>query len=98
MYSMKRGCIYLTILIVVLSVSFQEVDGRRLVLRGRRTITRHYYTPPIIPAWLMIVFIALAEILFGIILFFVLRRMVLTKSDETMNTYRPAPLEDISNN
>lgn len=56
--------------------------------------------PSMIPAWLMVVFIALAEIVCGAILFFVLRRIVLTKSEETTlaSTYQAAPLEDISNN
>ncbi|XP_055310222.1 uncharacterized protein LOC129573571 [Sitodiplosis mosellana] len=98
MYSIKRGFIYLTVLIVILSITVPEVEGRRLVLRGRRTITRHYYSGSTLPWWLNIVLIALAQILVGVVLFFVLRRLVLTKSEETMNTYQPAPLEDISNN
>lgn len=96
MLAIKRGFIYLTVFIVVLSVIIPETEGRRLVLRGRRTVTRHYYTPPFLPAWVIIVLIALAEILIGVIIFLVLHRLVLRKSSETMNTYQPAPLEDIS--
>lgn len=108
--------------VVILSMSFPEAEGRRLVLRGRRTITRHYYSnipyklllsfifcinvffielhtgPPFLPAWVVIVLVALGEILFGVILFFVLRKFILVKTEETMNTYQPAPIEDISNN
>lgn len=53
---------------------------------------------PFFPAWVTIVLVALAEILVGVVLFFVLQKLVLTKSEETMSTYQPAPLEDISNN
>lgn len=52
----------------------------------------------LIPAWSIVVLIALGQILIGLIMFLVLRRFVLTKSEETMSTYQPAPLEDISNN
>lgn len=54
--------------------------------------------PTMMPVWVLIVLIALGEIVIGVILYFALRQMVLTKSAEPMNTYQPAPLEDISNN
>lgn len=107
---------------MILGIAVQETEGRRLVLRGRRTITRHYYSKlkpliiyqqnlkkklfrfffasiklggTIIPAWLIVVLIGLAEIVFGVALFFALSRMILTKShDDLMNTYQPALLED----
>lgn len=51
--------------------------------------------PSIIPAWLMIVFVALGEIIFGVVLFFVLRKFVLTKDIEApANSYQPALLEE----
>lgn len=98
MYSTKRGFIYLSLFIVILSLSIPETEGRRLVLRGRRTITRHYYSAPVMPVWVLIVLIALAEIFVGVVFYFVLRQMILTKSYEPVNTYQAAPLEDISNN
>lgn len=54
--------------------------------------------PMAVPAWVVIIFVALGEMTLGVVLFLVLRRVVLTKSEETANTYQPAPLEDISNN
>lgn len=127
--------------VVILSITVHETEGRRLVLRGRRTITRHYYSkydfffPPsqsalesnmmniwlhgshgeiiiikkkyflnfktaglLVPAWVVIVFVALGEIVLGAVLFFVLRYFVLTKSEEPMSsTYQPALLEESSN-
>lgn len=43
----------------------------------------------------MIVFVALGEIIFGVVLFFVLRKFVLTKDIEApANSYQPALLEE----
>lgn len=53
---------------------------------------------PVMPVWVLIVLIALAEIFVGVVFYFALRQMILTKSYEPMNTYQAAPLEDISNN
>lgn len=48
-----------------------------------------------IPAWLIIVLTALGEILFGVVLFFVLRKFVLTKDvEQPTNSYQPALLEE----
>lgn len=58
----------------------------------------YFSAPMAVPAWVVIVLVALGEMVLGVVLYFVLRRMVLTKSEEVTNTYQPAPLEDISNN
>lgn len=108
------------------------VEGRRLVLKGRRTVTRHYYSKffvPIdnllginckilfkfsyffrffllffryshhiagmlLPAWLVIVLVAIAEIIVGVVLYFVLRKFVLSKANHKFNTYQPAQMEE----
>lgn len=113
---------------VLLSVAAPEVEGRRLVLKGRRTVTRHYYSTyridrgdstgnrsrilfkslpffshsvlksisgeSLLPAWLVIVLVAIAEILVGVVLYFVLRKMVLSKTNHRFNTYQPAQIEE----
>lgn len=41
---MFTKCLFISFaLAVVLSITISDVESRRLVLRGRRTVTRHYY-------------------------------------------------------
>jgi len=96
MSSVKRGFIYLTLLIVVISMAINEVESRRLVLRGRRTITRHYYSRMALPAWIIVVLVAIGDLIIGAILYFVLRKVVLSPRSSTESSYQPALIEDTS--
>lgn len=100
---------------VILSITTPEVEGRRLILRGRRTITRHYYRKSYlsnsnnqyltklisftgglaIPAWAIIVLCAIANLLIGVILYFVMRKVVLSGPVGTSNSYAPAMVDDV---
>jgi len=94
MHSIKSKFICFALLIVILSMATPEVEGRRLVLRGRRTITRHYYSRMALPAWVVIVLVGLADLIIGAILYFVLKKVVLSPPAEASNTYQPALLDD----
>lgn len=49
---------------------------------------------PLFPAWLVIVFVAIAEILVGVVLYFILQKVVLSKTSDRFNTYQPAQIEE----
>ncbi|KAG4074388.1 hypothetical protein HA402_000367 [Bradysia odoriphaga] len=85
---------YFTVLLVILSISVPETDARRLVLRGRRTITRHYNRGLAIPAWAIIVIVALCQLVIGVVLYFVMRKFVLSGTSNT-NSYTPAMMDDV---
>ena len=57
-----------------------------------------YYLPFIgglaIPAWAIVVLIAVANLLLGAVLYFVLRKFVLSGSVSNANSYTPAMIED----
>ncbi|XP_072156078.1 uncharacterized protein hoka isoform X2 [Bemisia tabaci] len=43
MDKMRRFLVYFVIVTIIMAVMFTEVEGRRKILRGRKTITRTYY-------------------------------------------------------
>jgi len=85
---------YFTVLLVILSIAVPETDARRLVLRGRRTITRHYNRGLAIPAWAIIVIVALCQLVIGVVLYFVMRKFVLSGTSNS-NSYTPAMMDDV---
>ncbi|GAB0093008.1 hypothetical protein DMENIID0001_080600 [Sergentomyia squamirostris] len=86
----KRGWFYLTILLVLLSLFTEETEARRKVLRGRRTMTRSYKRGLPIPAWAIIVAVALANLVVGGILYAVMYRCILSDKASSQNSYTPA--------
>jgi len=77
MGKVHRNIVYLTISLVILSVLFEEVDARRKILQGRRTITRTHYRGLAIPAWAIVVIVSCSMILFGGIMYFIMRKIML---------------------
>lgn len=47
-----------------------------------------------IPAWAIIVLCAIANLLIGVILYFIMRKVVLSGSVDDSNTYAPALIDD----
>ncbi|KAJ6634952.1 hypothetical protein Bhyg_13534, partial [Pseudolycoriella hygida] len=82
---------------IILSITVPETDARRLVLRGRRTITRHYNRGLAIPAWAIIVIVALCQLVIGVVLYFVMRKFVLSGTSNS-NSYTPAGVPVSSRN
>ncbi|KAH8380077.1 hypothetical protein KR009_008790 [Drosophila setifemur] len=88
----KKCSTYLVICLVLLACCLQETEATRRVNRGRRTLTRRYFTGLAIPGWALIVCVALAELLVGGALYFILKKVILDKEpDETGTSYTPAP-------
>ncbi|XP_059476291.1 uncharacterized protein LOC132197195 [Neocloeon triangulifer] len=63
--------------LLLMSVFLDEVEGRRKILRGRKTINRTYYKSAAIPAWSIIVIMAVVIIIIGGVLYAVMNRFVL---------------------
>uniref|UniRef100_A0A224XWP0 Uncharacterized protein n=1 Tax=Panstrongylus lignarius TaxID=156445 RepID=A0A224XWP0_9HEMI len=74
--SVLKTVYYFTFTVLVLSSLFSDVDARRKILRGRKTITREYYKDPLIPAWAKIILIGVGLIIAGIILYFILYKFL----------------------
>ncbi|XP_017053041.1 uncharacterized protein LOC108096170 [Drosophila ficusphila] len=92
----KKCSTYLLICLVLLACCLQESEATRRVNRGRRTLTRRYFTGLAIPGWALVVCIALAELLIGGALYFILKKVILDQEpDETAATsYTPAKTHD----
>ncbi|XP_016964988.1 uncharacterized protein LOC108034568 [Drosophila biarmipes] len=87
----KKCSTYLVICLVLLACFLQESEATRRVNRGRRTLTRRYFTGLAIPGWALIVCVALTELLVGGALYFVLKKVILDKEPEdTATSYTPA--------
>ncbi|XP_055912404.1 uncharacterized protein LOC129946297 [Eupeodes corollae] len=92
---MKNSTYYLTVILIVLACCSQETDAVRRVLRGRRTLTRQYYTGLPIPGWALILILAIVELALGAILYFAMRKVILSSSVEHTNTYAPAMTDEV---
>ncbi|XP_030373122.1 uncharacterized protein LOC115623068 [Scaptodrosophila lebanonensis] len=86
----KNCSTYFLICLVLLACCMQETEATRRVNRGRRTLTRRYFNGLAIPGWALIVCVAVAELLVGGALYFVLYKVILTKESDQAATYTPA--------
>ncbi|XP_036337370.1 uncharacterized protein LOC118747721 [Rhagoletis pomonella] len=90
MQLVKKSATYLVIFLVLLAFCTQESEATRRVMRGRRTLTRRYFTGLAIPGWLLAVLIGIGELVLGGALYLALNRFILAKSVQETNTYTPA--------
>ncbi|KAL7303381.1 hypothetical protein TKK_0004566 [Trichogramma kaykai] len=80
---------------ILLAVFTNEGEARRKILRGRKTITRQYYRPSLLPAWAIALLVGIAEILVGVAAFFILRKIFEDKiHSSSIPTYQPATMHD----
>ncbi|XP_063708502.1 uncharacterized protein LOC134837110 [Culicoides brevitarsis] len=90
----KKSAVAITILLVILSLCTEEVEGRRKILRGRRTVTRHYRRGMPIPAWAIILMMGIGYLIIGAALYLIMRKVILQAPIENVNSYTPAMMED----
>lgn len=70
------------------------MEGRRKILRGRRTVTRHYRRGMPIPAWSIVLMMGIGYLIVGAALYLIMRKVVLQAPIENVNSYTPAMMED----
>ncbi|XP_030566912.1 uncharacterized protein LOC115766965 [Drosophila novamexicana] len=92
----KKCSTYLVICLVLLACFMQETEATRRVNRGRRTLTRRYFSGLAIPGWAVVACVAVAELLLGAALYFAMYKIILDKEPEQASTYTPAPTHDSS--
>ncbi|XP_017863957.1 PREDICTED: uncharacterized protein LOC108614372 [Drosophila arizonae] len=96
MMLLKKFSTCLMICLVLLACCMQETEATRRVNRGRRTLTRRYFTGLAIPGWAVVTCVAVAELLLGAALYFAMYKIILDKEPEQASTYTPAPTHDPS--
>ncbi|KAF5304644.1 hypothetical protein FQR65_LT07926 [Abscondita terminalis] len=67
----------LFVILVIVACFMEEVDGRRKILKGRKSITRRYYRSAAIASWAIIILVSMGELILGAVLFFVMKRVVI---------------------
>ncbi|XP_057672635.1 uncharacterized protein LOC130904094 isoform X1 [Diorhabda carinulata] len=83
--------ILLVVLVLLLSISL-EVEARRKILRGRKTINRSYMRESAVPPFVVVILVAIGEIIFGGILYVIFKFCILDKPISPR--YQMAPREE----
>ncbi|XP_015108310.1 uncharacterized protein LOC107035440 [Diachasma alloeum] len=87
---------FLALGFLILGVLMAEVEARRKILRGRKTITRHYYSGLAIPAWSIVLFCGLGMLTLGGGLYILLRKFVVNGTgDNDIRSYHPAMQDEV---
>ncbi|KAL0841392.1 hypothetical protein ABMA28_015087 [Loxostege sticticalis] len=95
MASRRSFLFYLAAILVVLSTLTQETEARRRILRGRRVMTRTYYSGNAVPAWAISFMSGIGMLLVGGVLYVIMRKIVLSSETGTLNTYQPAMQNEV---
>lgn len=87
---------YLAVGFLIMGLFMGEVEARRKILRGRKTITRRYNKGTAIPAWSIAVIAGLAMLGIGGGLYVLLKKIVVDGSGESVtNSYHPAMRDEV---
>lgn len=89
----------LLLLLLLLSVEM-KIFSEDIIVHNKNVFTKFllfyfYIAGMLLPAWLVIVFVSIGEIIFGVILYFILRRVVLSSTvPKQRTTYQPRLLDE----
>jgi len=73
-----RTLSYFIFTLLIVSSFFSEAEGRRKILKGRKTVTREYYKAPVLPAWVKILLSAFGMVLGGAALYGILWKFLVS--------------------
>nr|CAI5849203.1 unnamed protein product [Callosobruchus analis] len=73
----RKGVYFVAVLALILSLCAENVEGRRKILRGRKTVTRTYFRENALPAYAVVILVAIGEIIAGGIMYIALRKTIL---------------------
>ncbi|XP_044003857.1 uncharacterized protein LOC122849243 isoform X2 [Aphidius gifuensis] len=92
----KSVIYYLAIGILLMGIFVGEVDARRKILRGRKTITRQYYRGLGIPAWAIILISGMGMLAIGVGFYVALKKFIVDGPRESeKSAYHPAMQNDV---
>jgi len=75
---------------LVLCTLLQETEARRNIVRGRRVVNRHYLRPLGLPAWAIVVLVAIGEIVLGALAYLIMKVGIVDTPSKPR--YAPAPV------
>ncbi|XP_046410874.1 uncharacterized protein LOC124175062 [Neodiprion fabricii] len=85
---------YFAIGLLIMGMFMEEVEARRKILRGRKTITRRYYRGTAIPAWSIVLMTGIGMLIIGAGFYGLLKRLIVDSVD-TDSSYQPALQQEI---
>ncbi|KAF7270931.1 hypothetical protein GWI33_016140 [Rhynchophorus ferrugineus] len=81
----KPILIFLVIVLLVMG----EVECRRKILRGRKAVTRTYMKPLAVPAWAIVLLVAIGQIIIVSLLYLLLKAVILDRPVKPSYTIEP---------
>ncbi|CAG9863791.1 unnamed protein product [Phyllotreta striolata] len=84
--------LHLMVVIIVIALCSQEVECRRKILMGRKTINRTYLRGMAVPAYVLIILVGIGQIILGAIMYIVLRKVIISRP--ISGSYSVAPTSE----
>ncbi|XP_019866507.1 uncharacterized protein LOC109595564 [Aethina tumida] len=74
---LKSGVFYLTVALLVVALFTEDVEARRKIVRGRKTLSRSYMRQSSLPAWSIVILVAVGELILGGVLYVAMKKIIL---------------------
>ncbi|KAL1517676.1 hypothetical protein ABEB36_001411 [Hypothenemus hampei] len=86
---MRKSIKYFLIILVVLCLTIEEGECRRKIVRGRKRINRHYMKPLPVPAFVIVILVAIGQLILGAIMYLIMKVAMLDKPFEPRYSHAP---------